>query len=455
MRSGASGDSGRQPALWIGPWLTRSAVVVGAGILVLALWALLARSATVFWPAPVTEWVVETDGGDSRRLFAQQVGRAENVRTDSRGQADSRRYLLRTIDVDGIEHGWVEAQRILRRSQPRHLLAVTTADGSQVYGYAHGIETFAVGQDGAVVPTAVAASAHLVLTVADRSERKIPLLDIVDLEYPNQRSVLARGRLAGSALLEFVSGTGTGAGAALRGTALLALLLLAMLLPPGVLCALYLHYYGRGPAAAAVRVALTSLAAVPSVVIGVFVLGAVVYAPGLRFAAWPAETQALVPAAGGVFWAALTLAIVSLPVMIAATETGLGTVGKTERRCAAALGASRNQIMRSLVLPRAWPGIAAGALLAAARSAGAVAPLLVVGGAVQGAGSAASFDGPLGGTPIAHLGLRVYELAVQSRQTDAVVAQACATALLLLLVVGVLNWAGLRCLRRLPGGVAP
>jgi len=455
MTGGAARPRRARAYGWVGPWLGRGALVVGTTVLLLGLLALVVRSTALFWPAPVAEWVIETDSGDSRRVFAQRLGHDRRSRGGSGGVRQSSRYLLRMAGADGPEHRWIDARRVLRHSRPKHLVTVTTAGGRQLHGYVRGIETAAAGSGVDMASTPVALSALLVLTLADHSERRIPLLDIAALEYPNQRSLLQRVRRAGTSILEFIAGDETNAGLVpvLYGTSLMALLMVGMLIPPALLCALYLHRYGRGTTALALRLAVTSLAAVPPVVVGVFVLGCLVYTIGPRLDSWLFGTPSPVLATGGLVWAALALAVVSLPVMIATTESGLRAVPEHERRGALALGASPDQVMRSLVLPRAVPFIAGGALLAVARAAGAVAPLLVVGGAVDLAAAAETVgrEGVPGDESFGHLGRRLYVLAVLGRDTYTVAAHACATALLLLTLVLSLNWAAARCLRGLPG----
>jgi len=153
-----------------------------------------------------------------------------------------------------------------------------------------------------------------------------------------------------------------GIGPAVLGSLLLLLGAAAVALPLGVGAALYLVHYARpGPVTAGIRVAVGGLAAVPPIVYGLFGFSLFAVAMGLGRTA----------AAG-----ALTLGILVLPTVIAAAEEALAAVPREYREAALALGASRWQAARRVLLPLALPGIRSGAALALARAAGEAAPIL-------------------------------------------------------------------------------
>jgi len=151
---------------------------------------------------------------------------------------------------------------------------------------------------------------------------------------------------------------------------------------------------------------------------------------------------------GGIMWAALTLALLTLPVVIVATEEALAAVPRSMREGSFACGASKWQTIQRIVLPRALPGIMTGSILAMARGAGEVAPLMLV-GAVKLAPELpvelGNWDGFLGFLPIypersfMHLGFHIFDLGFQSQNSEAAKPMVYTTTLLLIAIVVVLN----------------
>ena len=221
---------------------------------------------------------------------------------------------------------------------------------------------------------------------------------------------------------------------AIYGTALLTLLMTLFVMPVGVLTAVYLHEYAppKSRLAGWVRLAIQNLAGVPSIVFGLFGLGFFVHFVGegidhLR----GGELKWGQP---GVLWASLTLAVLTLPVVIVATEEALKAVPAELRTASLALGATRSQTLARVVLPGALPGILTGAVLAISRGAGEVAPILLTG--------AAYFlpDLPTSGSSqFMHLGYHTYVLATQSPDVEATRPLLYATVLVLLLLTFGLN----------------
>jgi phosphate transport system permease protein len=217
-----------------------------------------------------------------------------------------------------------------------------------------------------------------------------------------------------------------------------------VVMPFGVLAAVYLREYAKqGLVVRAVRIAVNNLAGVPSIVFGVFGLGFFVYLVGgtiddVFFAdALPTPTFGT----GGVLWASLTLALLTVPVVIVATEEALATVPRGMREGSLACGASKWQTILRIVLPAASPGILTGLILAMARGAGEVAPLMLV-GVVKLAPSL-----PIDYMPpfihlerkFMHLGFHIYDLGFQSPDAEAAKPMVYATTLLLITLVVVLN----------------
>lgn len=235
---------------------------------------------------------------------------------------------------------------------------------------------------------------------------------------------------------------------AIFGTVVMTLLMTVLVVPIGVLAALYLREYAKaGLISSWVRIAINNLAGVPSIVFGVFGLGFFCYLVGGSIDEWFFAAKLPTPTfgTGGVMWASLTLALLTLPVVIVATEEALAAVPNSMREGSYACGASKWQTIRRIVLPRAMPGITTGMILAIARGAGEVAPLMLV-GAVKVAPSL-----PLDGTfpfvhperSFMHLGFHIYDLGFQSQNSEAAKPMVFTTTLLLIAIVVTLNLAAI------------
>jgi phosphate transport system permease protein len=218
--------------------------------------------------------------------------------------------------------------------------------------------------------------------------------------------------------------------------------------PFGVLAALYLREYAKGGViVSAVRIAVNNLAGVPSIVFGVFGLGFFCYLVGgtIDQVFFSEKLPSPTFGTGGILWASFTLALLTLPVVIVATEESLAAVPSSMRDGSYACGASKWQTIKRIVLPRAMPGIMTGMILAMARGAGEVAPLMLV-GAVKLAPEL-----PLDGTfpfvhperSFMHLGFHIYDLGFQSQNSEAAKPMVFTTTLLLITLVASLNVAAI------------
>lgn len=222
---------------------------------------------------------------------------------------------------------------------------------------------------------------------------------------------------------------------AIFGTVALVLLMTLAALPAGVATAIYLREYARPTALGTriVRVAVNNLAGVPSIVFGLFGLGFFVQfvGGGMDRFFYGGDKVFGQPA---LVWAALTMAVLTLPVVIVATEEALSNVSPEVRLASAALGATKFQTITRVVLPQAIPGILTGAILAVSRGAGEVAPILFTG--------AAYFLPTLPHSlhdQFMQLGYHVYVLATQSPDVDATKPLLYSTVLVLLILTFALN----------------
>lgn len=364
---------------------------------------------------------------------------------------------------------------------------------------------------------------RLVLATADGQSAELELADIVRAYPANQLGFADKVAVYCSRWWEFLiddpreANSEGGVYPAIFGTVLMTLLMTVVVVPFGVLAALYLREYSRGgPAVAAVRIAINNLAGVPSIVFGVFGLGFFCYIVGgfvdrgssapwhaapwfaavgtlvvvalaaigfswlslrpgaesqrwfgrLALCSWlagivllvvvlaetpyfhgffPARSAAGSPTygKGGLLWASFTLALLTLPVVIVATEEALAAVPRSMREGSYACGAGKWQTIRRIVLPRAMPGIMTGMILAMARGAGEVAPLMLVGAAKLAPKL------PLDGVPpffhpqrsFMHLAFQVFDLGFQSPNSEAAKPMVFTTTLLLISIIAMLNLA--------------
>jgi phosphate transport system permease protein len=192
---------------------------------------------------------------------------------------------------------------------------------------------------------------------------------------------------------------------------------------------------------------------VPSIVFGVFGLGFFVYGLGgaidqLFFAdSLPTPTYGT----GGILWASLTLALLTVPVVVVATEEALGAVPRSQREASLAMGATKWQTLWKIVLPSATPGILTGLILAIARGAGEVAPLMLTG--VVKLAPAMPLDSTFPffhlDRKFMHLGFHIYDVGFQSPNSEAAKPMVFMAAFLLLVVVVVLNLFALNLRRKL------
>ncbi|HHL2500817.1 TPA: phosphate ABC transporter permease PstA [Yersinia enterocolitica] len=231
---------------------------------------------------------------------------------------------------------------------------------------------------------------------------------------------------------------------AIFGTVLMVILMSIVVMPLGVIAAVYLHEYaGKNWLTRMIRISVVNLAGVPSIVYGVFGLGFFVYFIGgsLDKLFYPEALPNPTFGTPGVLWAALTLALLTLPVVIVATEEGLSRIPASLRQGSLALGASKAETLWHIVLPMAAPAMITGLILAVARAAGETAPLMLVG--VVKSAPLLPVDGVFPFLHLErkfmHLSFQIYDMAFQSPNVEAARPLVFATALLLVIIVVGLN----------------
>ncbi|MHC4832534.1 MAG: phosphate ABC transporter permease PstA [Planctomycetota bacterium] len=417
-----------------------------------------------------------------RSLETHEIGRVNH-------ELESARLDLREVELrEGVPPEWIGAWSELQRSRRgggtaeieearRRLERLEAAGFVPSPAFLEAIEAFevreAAGLDRfAEIVAEVESLAHrmvgfeLLMRTADGTEASLEVAEIVRAVPQNRIGVVARLGVYLSRWTEFLlddpreANSEGGVFPAIFGTVAMTLIMTIAVVPFGVLAALYLREYAKaGPMISAVRIAVNNLAGVPSIVFGVFGLGFFCYVVGASLDELLFEAKLPNPTygKGGLLWASLTLALLTLPVVIVATEEALSAVPRSMREGSYACGASKWQTIRRIVLPRAMPGIMTGAILAMARGAGEVAPLMLV-GAVKLAPELAvdrTFPFLHPDRSFMHLGFHIYDLGFQSQNSEAAKPMVFTTTLLLIALITLLNviavWLRTRLRRRFAG----
>jgi phosphate transport system permease protein len=294
----------------------------------------------------------------------------------------------------------------------------------------------------------------LVAKTESGSTLEIPLSKVVRAFQPNAMSLIDKIVHYGTKVVEFLAddpreaNTEGGIFPAIFGTVLMVMIMSVIVTPFGVIAAVYLREYAKqGFTTRLIRIAVNNLAGVPSVVYGVFGLGFFVYILGgnIDQLFFPESAPAPVYGTPGLLWASITLALLTLPVVIVSTEEGLARIPSSMREGSLALGATKLETLWLTVLPMASPAMMTGLILAVARAAGEVAPLMLVG--VVKLAPTLPLDGNFPflhlDRKFMHLGFHIYDVGFQSPNVEAARPLIYATALLLVLVVVGLNLAAI------------
>jgi phosphate transport system permease protein len=348
-------------------------------------------------------------------------------------QIEQQRLALRRLQVRAAGDPAVEAERRAIEQRVQELQTAYTTLEEQL-----------------AARNAAASDTQVLLVSGGGEEKELPTLDIYRAYEANRLSPLGRAGVYGSRLWEFIAGepresnTEGGIFPAIFGTVMMVILMSMLAVPFGVLAALYLREYARqGSLVRMVRIAVNNLAGVPSIVFGVFGLGFFVYFVGgsIDWLFFPELLPTPTFGTGGILWASVTLGLLTVPVVIVAAEEALAAVPRSMREASLATGATKFQTILRVVLPAAAPGILTGLILAMARGAGEVAPLMIT-GVVKLAP-----DLPLDTVfpyvhlerKFMHLGFHIYDVGFQSPNVEAAKPMVYATSMLLLAIVVLLN----------------
>ena len=290
-----------------------------------------------------------------------------------------------------------------------------------------------------------------IFMAANEREAEIEFADIVRAYRPNGMNLWAKAAGYLAKLGEFLTdepreaNTEGGIFPAIFGTVMMVLLMSVFVTPFGVVAAVYLREYARqGFLTRVIRIAVNNLAGVPSVVYGVFGLGFFIYIIGgeIDQLFYPEALPAPTFGTPGLLWASITLALLTVPVVIVATEEGLARIPRSVREGSLALGATQFETLWRVVLPMASPAMMTGLIRAVARAAGEVAPLMLVG--VVKLAPALPLDGNYPYLHLEqkfmHLGFHIYDVGFQSPNIEAARPLVFATALLLVIIIALLNF---------------
>lgn len=437
-----------------GAGLSLSLLMIG-GLLAL----ILLNGFGYFWPADLLELTLK----DGKHVIGQLAGEEVSPKGIPRI-----RMKVGNRDLYGLDYRWINIDQIIERVKPSDLVMVERREWGNFYGRLGALhkEDHIVFEGSDAVwrslppllrhaESSETESAYtLRLVDANGKEKSVSLSQVMRVLRPNDLSTLEKLRVyVGNVWTVLITepreaNTEGGIFPAIFGTVMMVIIMSFVVAPFGVISALYLREYARqGVIVRTVRIAVNNLAGVPSIVFGVFGLGFFVYGVGGTIDALWFSERLPTPTfgTGGILWASLTLALLTVPVVIVATEEGLAAVPREYREGSIGLGATKWETIWQVVLPTALPGILTGLILAMARAAGEVAPLMLTG--VVKLAPAMPIDGTWPflhlDRKFMHLGFHIYDVGFQSPNVEAAKPMVYVTTLILILVVVALNLTGI------------
>jgi phosphate transport system permease protein len=373
-------------------------------------------------------------------------------------QAEASRRRERTREIERNRIGAVNHQMNAERLALKRI-AIDEGEESEAYQKASRESASSAGElqtrynalaEEARAVKKLDATYTITLAEIGGKEKTIPLSQIVRLYPANDMSGIEKLGVYFSRWGEFLTdepreaNTEGGVMPAIFGTFAMTVLMALAVAPFGVMAALYLREYAKqGRLVSAVRICVNNLAGVPSIVYGVFGLGFFAYICGgaIDQLFFPERLPNPTFGTGGLLWSSLTLALLTVPVVIVATEEALAAVPQSMREGSLACGASKWQTIKYVVLPRAMPGVMTGLILAMARGAGEVAPLMLVG--VVKLAPELPIDDFFPFVHLErsfmHLGFHIFDVGFQSRNSEAGKPMVFVTTLLLIGLVGIMN----------------
>lgn len=380
---------------------------------------------------------------------------AEVMRREQRAARD-RFHQIRSIErgeIGRINYRLEQERLNIRRAQLRHGADSDQARRALEEGNARIAELnaqFAREQERVAAIRAVDRQNRVTLEEVGGRTREVELSQIVRYYPSNAVNTFDKIGIYFSRWGEFLTSepreanTQGGVLPAIFGTVAMTMIMVVFVAPFGVITALYLREYAKqGRLVSIVRISVNNLAGVPSIVYGVFGLGFFAYTMGMSIDQlfFPERLPNPTFGTGGILWASLTLALLTVPVVIVASEEALAAVPRSMREGSLACGASKWQTIRYVVLPKALPGIMTGLILAMARGAGEVAPLMLVG--VVKLAPALPVDGFFPFVHLErsfmHLGFHIFDVGFQSRNSEAGKPMVFVTTLLLLALIVMMN----------------
>lgn len=437
-------------------WLTGMGLAVGLMMVGFILSLVFYRGLLVFWPQPIVE--LSLHSADDQKSLNVLNGQIVREIKESDGKI---RWLIFTANKQYYGSGfrYVDVSDVLKNKRNPEMALIERRQNGLMIGKVQSID-----RNGTSYPRVddqfseilaeemrdAESKATLKILLDDSRIVELAIRDVIKIIEPNSMGLWAKTSYFFGTLFNFIfdepreANTEGGIFPAIYGTFVMTLLMSVLVMPFGVLAAIYLKEYAKpGLLVRIVRISVSNLAGVPSIVFGVFGLGFWVYGVGGLVDAVFFSKQLPTPTfgTGGILWASLTLALMTVPVVIVATEEALSAVPRGVREASLACGASKWQTIKSIVLPASAPGIITGLILAMARGAGEVAPLMMVGVVKLAPSLPLDLNFPFVHLErkFMHLGFHIYDLGFQSPDSDAAIPMVFATTLVLILLVLLLN----------------